>query len=1101
MKWLYEVFEKKFDILTNWLNSLLLNTNSSVFLYASIVLFLIWSVFARGIAHSLKLRISYSILFFIFLFANGFYIVSNYFTGKGVDQSVIYHLKYGLKGSGYTEYHPLIIGVLIFIIFSIILSIFFYKYISSFNNIRQFLIRFLLSILIVFAILTNPLIKDIYKLIHFSQSSIVNKGIEFQIDNIPKDFEFVNNNYIFDGYHHPKLSKITIPKNIVVIYLEGVEETYFNQKTFPNLMPGLSEIKKNAIFFEGIKEVEGTNWTIAGMVASQCGVPLSSYAGNRMYGIDFFLKGANCLGDILKQKKFYLEYMGGASLEFAGKGKFYKTHNFNQVNGREELHDKIENGYKTGWGLFDDALFSLAINRFKKLYEKNSPFGLFLLTLDTHSPIGHPSRECDQLVYKDGSNPMLNAVHCTDFLVTKLINQIQDFDINNNTLIVVLSDHLAMRNTATKLLNLNERYNLFIALHPRQQIKGNIKRSATQFDISPTLLSLMGFNVPKLGFGRDLLRSQKTLAEKYHEIDNFINSHSNFYASLWQYPKLDNGLTINMKDKILLLGNNRRIKYPALLEINKNGEVDKIKLSAKITLYGPAYDLTKDILKLSLGSGIIWIDQCKKIASLNGDYSFFNNNYCIGIGVLGGNWKIEQIKEESRHYSFSILTQNLFVNNIEKNEFEKQLSYVNNMVQIGDFRIRKINFSNNDNLKGEILIKSTGGYKNGNSFVQVTNIKPNVRETVKRGITLFGVSQDSVAIKLSYIDSCAVGHIEYDLVGLNGGIVNVIKKLKNNFGAFIVIVHDSAFCRNKDLFYQAFNGLPLTKWRSIDFRQPYVAIINSNGHFYEEVGEVEKNIVLYITNFATKYNTKKKNDSKNKKIQRVAHAGGGYNKETYTNSIEALNYNADKYYLFEIDFSFTKDNKLVCLHDWKDGFTRSYGYKINEPLSLSDFEQINDKNLKYTKCTLENLITWLTKNKNAKIITDIKTSNIKGLEFIANKYTKYLNRFIPQIYHQWEYYQAKLFGYNEIIWTLYRTSKSNDLIIRDVNKMELYAVTMPKNRAKTGLGLRLKEKNVNTYVHTINLIDEVEKYKKLGIDEIYTDWLHPSDKLKFEISY
>jgi hypothetical protein len=33
------------------------------------------------------------------------------------------------------------------------------------------------------------------------------------------------------------------------------------------------------------------------------------------------------------------------------------------------------------------------------------------LTLDTHHPDGHPSRSCDGSIYRDGSNPILNAVH------------------------------------------------------------------------------------------------------------------------------------------------------------------------------------------------------------------------------------------------------------------------------------------------------------------------------------------------------------------------------------------------------------------------------------------------------------------------------------------------------------------------------------------------------------------------------------------------------------------------------------------------------------------------------------------------------------------
>lgn len=48
-------------------------------------------------------------------------------------------------------------------------------------------------------------------------------------------------------------------------------------------------------------------------------------------------------------------------------------------------------------------------------------------------------------------------------------------------------------------------------------------------------------------------------------------------------------------------------------------------------------------------------------------------------------------------------------------------------------------------------------------------------------------------------------------------------------------------------------------------------------------------------------------------ITKIAHAGGGFNGETYTESLDALNFNKNRYSLFEIDFSFTSDNELYRL--------------------------------------------------------------------------------------------------------------------------------------------------------------------------------------------
>ena len=86
---------------------------------------------------------------------------------------------------------------------------------------------------------------------------------------------------------------------------------------------------------------------------------------------------------------------------------------------------------------------------------------------------------------------------------------------------------------------------------------------------------------------------------------------------------------------------------------------------------------------------------------------------------------------------------------------------------------------------------------------------------------------------------------------------------------------------------------------------------------------------------------------------RIAHAGGGLGKRTYTNSYEALDSNIKngcKY--FELDFTFTSDGELVCIHDWKVNFKLAFGFETERRLTLEEFDDLADKNTKFTTCTL-----------------------------------------------------------------------------------------------------------------------------------------------------
>lgn len=228
-------------------------------------------------------------------------------------------------------------------------------------------------------------------------------------------------------------------------------------------------------------------------------------------------------------------------------------------------------------------------------------------------------------------------------------------------------------------------------------------------------------------------------------------------------------------------------------------------------------------------------------------------------------------------------------------------------------------------------------------------------------------------------------------------------------------------------------------------------------------------------------------------IKRVAHAGGSIEGDTYTNSHEALDYNIKRgFELFEIDFSWSKDQQLVCMHDWDRSFNRLFGFQIKQRPTMEAFKELNQEKSRYNICTLDSLKYLMEKNKHIKIITDIKEKNIKALRIIAEEIKDYDSRIIPQIYHPSEYKIVKKLGYKNIIWTLYKFSGDNDRVLEQVDHLKLFAITMPPKRAKEKLGIKLKEKGIPTYVHTINSKKELKFYKEnFGITEVYTDSLDP----------
>ncbi|WP_413111017.1 glycerophosphodiester phosphodiesterase family protein [Thaumasiovibrio sp. DFM-14] len=226
---------------------------------------------------------------------------------------------------------------------------------------------------------------------------------------------------------------------------------------------------------------------------------------------------------------------------------------------------------------------------------------------------------------------------------------------------------------------------------------------------------------------------------------------------------------------------------------------------------------------------------------------------------------------------------------------------------------------------------------------------------------------------------------------------------------------------------------------------------------------------------------------------RIAHAGGGLDQHTYTNSLQALKQNVSRgFMLFEIDFSFTRDGHLVCLHDWGKSFYDNFGFTPSRPLSLDEFQQVLPKG-HHTNCTLKSLSDWLQQHPHIRIVTDIKENNQQALALINQAIPDASQRVIPQIYHPEQFEPVKALGFKRIIWTLYRFHGNTRQIRYWLGRFHgSIAITMPKHRAQQGLGVTLAQHKITTFVHTVNSPRELDILKsKYQISEIYTDHLVP----------
>jgi phosphoglycerol transferase len=417
------------------------------------------------------------------------------------------------------------------------------------------------------------------------------------------------------------------PKNVVLIYLEGVEQTFSQEGPLNALTPQLQAIEQHAITFTNISQISEASYTIAGFVASQCGIPLMAVThGNTLEGYqDSYLSGATCLGDILKRHGYTTLYMGGADTVFAGKGTFLRTHGFDTVYGFDELIKEysLDESASQGWGIYDDIVFDLFRKKYDEFADQKQPFFLSLLTLDTHPPHGYISQTCKDAGIAIHDINMKNAVACTDYLVGTLVEHIMQSDAFEHTTIVIVSDHLAMNSAVSPLLNAHKRTNRFHII-TAETTQTYIDTSGTTLDIGTTILPYIGFR-GTIGLGQDL--TIPSSQNKSHIIRTIYPSWRSEILQLWAFPTVSKGILFDpIKQQFFI--DNTTYMFPAILTID---EILRTSIGFKKYL---ELDLFFQMLPtISQTHMTFIIDRCRMFvqAAYTDLEPTLPDNFCIGL--------------------------------------------------------------------------------------------------------------------------------------------------------------------------------------------------------------------------------------------------------------------------------------------------------------------------------------------------------------------------------------------------------------------------------------------------------------------------------------
>jgi phosphoglycerol transferase len=327
------------------------------------------------------------------------------------------------------------------------------------------------------------------------------------------------------------------PRNLIMIYMESLELGYADPSAFGrNLIEPLTQLK--GAHFPAYEQAPGTGWTIAALVATQCGVPLERVSifdvNTQGQMMDSFLSKATCLPDLLAQRGYRNVFLGGAASSFAGKDKFLQQHHYHEIYGKDEwLRQGASEQAMNGWGLYDADLFREAKSKLRELAASKQRFNLSLLTVDTHEPGGMLSAQCAQQGFQQRFD---GVVSCAAAEVADFVRFAEQNGYLEDTNIVIVGDHLSRKNPLSPQLEQMPQRTIFNTFLSRQSAAPN-RAQLLHFDMLPTVLEFIGYEVPggRLGLGYSGFNRHRVQPppQRLEEMGRELLNRSPEYLALW----------------------------------------------------------------------------------------------------------------------------------------------------------------------------------------------------------------------------------------------------------------------------------------------------------------------------------------------------------------------------------------------------------------------------------------------------------------------------------------------------------------------------------------------------------------------------------------
>ena len=300
------------------------------------------------------------------------------------------------------------------------------------------------------------------------------------------------------------------PLNLVIVLEESLGATFVESLGGLPVTPELEKLKGEGWWFEqlyatGTRSVRGIEAVVSGYAPTPArSVVKLSLAQQNFYTL--------AMG--LGKQGYHTEFVYGGEAHFDNMRSFFTGNGFQSVVDRSQMSPKFEGS----WGASDEDLFDKSLERLKTLHAQKKPFFSLIFSSSNHEPFEFPDGKIT--LHDKEKQTVNNAVKYADHALGKFIAEAKKQDYWKDTVFLIVADH-DNRVYGDSLVPVKKFHIPGLILGADVTPK-RIPQLASQIDLGPTLLSLIGVSSTHPMIGRDFVKDSSSPGRALLQFDNYF---------------------------------------------------------------------------------------------------------------------------------------------------------------------------------------------------------------------------------------------------------------------------------------------------------------------------------------------------------------------------------------------------------------------------------------------------------------------------------------------------------------------------------------------------------------------------------------------------